>query len=217
MTRARSHRAGPLDKPIWLREDIPMVVPPLAGPYHPDPSGYLVSTVGIMSSEGWKLHLTARPHNAAAFAALVLPVLTQLGVKHKYLHPAKLATRSGTDVGKFIAIYPTSAAQAHTIKIQLTPHLVGHEGPRVPGEMAFGPSNLLFARYGSFVYEYVKGPSGTNTKSLDSARGIRPYHRGTIRPSWIPDLTIDQSPTAFPIYDARRTLHYLPESDVHWV
>jgi hypothetical protein len=141
----------------------------------------------------------------------------QFKVKHKYLHPALLRIRQGTDVGKFIAIYPTSARNAHTIALALSLHLRGHTGGAIPGEMLFGSTGVLFARYGSFEYEYVKGPPNTNTKSLDSPRGHRPYQQGTVRPSWIPDLNTDLSNTPFPRYDARRTLHSRPESNQPWV
>jgi hypothetical protein len=172
-----------------------------------------------LNAEGWKLHVTASPLDAATIAGLVLPELTQLGVPHKYLHPFKLSQKKkGKDVGKFIAIYPRSAGEAHRIEALLYSDLYGHTGPAVPGEKAFGLTGMIFVRYGSFVDEFILGPPGTNTKSLDSARGYRKYHQGTVRPSWIKDLDTDFDPTPFPNYNPRTIkLKLRKESDEVWV
>ncbi len=222
--RARSNAlfAGDPRLPTWMQPAYQMPVPEGAGPYHHDPmSGYeLFSSTRPSPAEGWKFHISAYPWTAERIAGVVLPVLTAMNVWHKYLEIPKLTTRERDAVGKFIAYYPISANDAHTIAGELTsalarsglPHLTG---PAIAGEMAYGESGLLYTRYGSYQYEYVQAPGGM--QSLDPARGLRPYHSaGRLRPSWITDLRQDASDTVFPRYDARRTLRGRPESSEPW-
>lgn len=190
-----------------------------AGPYRLDQSGYMLLRYPE-TSEGWKFHISAYPYNAEALAEVVLPLLTRMNVAHKYLELHKLGTLAGNAVGKFIAYYPVSPADAHAIAlaIQSSVASMGNlQGPVIQDEMRFGSTGILYTRYGSYRNEYISGPPETETKSLDPARGRRTYHQGYIRPSWIPDLNADHSTTKFPLYDARRKLRSLKESEVPWV
>jgi len=195
-----------------------------AGPYGPDQSGYKVFRgTGHAATEGWKFHISAYPDNAEALAEILLPLLTRLNVFHKHLELHQLLTRTGVEVGKFIAYYPVSPRNAHTLALAISTELATHgmphpKGPVIQDEMAFGNTGILYTRYGSYAYRCVKGPPGTNTCSWDPPRGLRPYHNtGRVRPSWIPDLRTDHSNALFPLYDAVRTLRGLPESQVAWV
>lgn len=224
MTRPRRSAADSRNPPLphWLDPHYRLNIAH-AGPYHPDPSGYNVFYgTQQAATEGWKFHITAYPHNAEALAGVVLPVLTRLNVFHKYLELNVLRTRTGVETGKFIAYYPISPRNAHTLELAIstalgTSGLPNLGGPPIQDEMRFGNTGLLYARYGSFAYEFIRGPQGPQpTKSMDPPRGIRAYHVGRIRPSWIPSLTTDFSNTPFPTYDARRTLRNLPESTAPW-
>ncbi len=230
MTRERSNALTKDDprRPNWLKDDYVMPVPN-AGSYSADPSGYIVHRgQRHHATEGWKFHVSAFPHSAETIAQIVLPVLQQLDVYHKYLELKKLPSRIGVEVGKFIAYYPISPNDAHQVAgavgAALMRAALGESaGPAIQDELAFGPTKLLYTRYGSYAYEFVMGPPPRNpdgtptTKSMDPPRGFRDYHKsGRVRPSWIPDLLTDQSNTLFPKYDARRTLHTLPESTDPW-
>ena len=173
-------------------------------------------------AEGWKFHISAHPHNAEAIAEVVLPVLTKRQVWHKYLELHTLGTRTGNAVGKFIAYYPISPKDAHDVAAALSsvlasPGVRNLKGPVIQKEKRFGNTGFLYTRYGSFQYEYIKGPPDTGTCSYDSRRGKRNYHVGHVRPSWINALQDDHSEIKFPIYDARRVLRGLPESKEVWV
>lgn len=225
MTRARSNALYPGDPrmPNWLNPQYRLVVPN-SGPYRPDPSGYkLFYGNGHLATEGWKFHVSAHPHTAERLAGILLPLLTALDVWHKYLELHTLRTRTGEDIGKFMAYYPRSPAHAHLVAMRIAQALATQgsnrlDVPAIAGERRFGATGILYTRYGSYQYDSVKGPPGSNTRSGDPARGIKPYHAtGRLRPSWIPDLWQDTSTAVFPQYDARRTLHGLPESTQPWV
>jgi hypothetical protein len=187
--------------PHWLDPAFVYAPPQGAGPYQPLMGYHVFKGTRHHASEGWKFHISAHPYNAEDLANTVLPILTQMNVWHKYLELNKLPTRQGVEVGKFIAVYPISCADAHAIAAALAAALHNRTGPAIASELVFGASTVLFARYGSFKDEWVLGPPNTNTKSLDPARGVRPYHQGQIRPSWVPDLTNDQNANAFPAYN----------------
>lgn len=224
MVRPRSNAltAGDPRLPHWFDPAYQLHIAN-AGPYHPDPSGYKVfNGTRHHATEGWKFHVSAYGHNAEALAGVLLPLLTAGNVYHKYLELNVLRTRTGVETGKFIAYYPISPQDAHHIAAAIGnaiagAGLVNQNGPTIQDEMPFGATGILYTRYGSYAYEYIKGPPNENTCSLDPPRGVRAYHVGRVRPTWIPDLTTDVSNTLFPTYDARRTLRGLPESNATWV
>jgi hypothetical protein len=205
--------------PHWLDPNFAYVPPQGAGPYVPLMGYHVFYGTRLRPSEGWKFHISAHPHNAEALANAVLPILTQMNVWHKYLTLHMLHTRQGNEVGKFIAFYPVSCADAHAIAAALAAALHNRTGPAIAREMRFGASAVLFARYGSFLNEYVLGPpnTNTNTRSCDPARFPRAYHQGHIRPSWIADLTNDQSAAQFPQYPPGQVGHGVRESQATWV
>jgi len=194
-----------------------LVFPNSATQYRFDPSGYIAySPLCDFRSEGWKFHISAHPHCAEEMAQLVIPVLQAHGVFHKYLELNKLRTRVGEAVGKFIAYYPKSCLQAHTIAAEID-HVLGGQacaqGPVVKDEQPFGISGVLYTRYGSYTSEWVRAPEGK--KSLDPPRGVRGYHKGKVRPSWINALLNDHSDTLFPKHE-RNEMKSLGESDRPW-
>src|SRR5262245_2128544 len=72
-----------------------------AGPYHHDPSGYKVfNGTRHQATEGWKFHVSAHAYNAEALAGVLLPLLTNMNVYHKYLELNVLRTRAGVETGK---------------------------------------------------------------------------------------------------------------------
>ena len=91
---------------------------------------------GPIPSEGWKLHVSADLASGDQVADLVLPMLRRTGVNHKVVStPANLAGMTGGQAGKFITIYPNSAAHARAIASALDELLSGRglHGPvRLP-------------------------------------------------------------------------------------
>ncbi|HVV53029.1 MAG TPA: DUF4157 domain-containing protein, partial [Polyangia bacterium] len=77
-------------------------------------------------AEGWKVHVSADAASAHAVADTVLPLLRKMGVNHKVVGTVQALERmSGTQAGKFITIYPDSAAQAKTIADAVDGALLG--------------------------------------------------------------------------------------------
>lgn len=131
-------------------------------------------------SEGWKLHVSADPASAPRIAEIVLPLLRAQNVPHKVVNsPETLAEMKGTQVGKFITIYPENAAQAKAIAKTVDGALKGKglKGPRIEGEKLIGESGLVYTRYGGFTKSTVTHPSGKEVPDV----------RGQIKPDWIPD------------------------------
>src|SRR5579883_270819 len=68
-------------------------------------------------AQGWKLHVSATPANAAAVLERCLPVLLEHGTPFKVVRstPDLVAMNGGhyghTQIGKFITVYPSNDAQ----------------------------------------------------------------------------------------------------------
>ena len=102
-----------------------------------------------MVFSGWKLHISAYWYNAEDIAKVVLPLLCQKGIWHKYAKSPKiLGDMTDEDAGKFITIYTCKADEKHPEITQLVDELnrrLGRfTGPKINGEESFG--QLVYGR-----------------------------------------------------------------------
>jgi hypothetical protein len=68
---------------------------------------FRVGEQGYAAAGGWKIHVSAHPFNAQRVANLVLPILCNLHVWHKYVNSTTdLAQMTDGQEGKFITVYP---------------------------------------------------------------------------------------------------------------
>jgi len=148
--------------------------------YYPDRLFKDWSTPAI--PEGFKLHVSATAENMAEVADAILPVLRERGIAHKVVATTKayVEKMTGTQRGKFITIYPSSAEEAAEIaricdEIMTKRKLTGYQ---VPDERILGQSGAVSVRYGGFTKGTITGPDGFE---IPDVRG------GSWKPNWVTD------------------------------
>jgi Protein kinase domain/Lanthionine synthetase C-like protein len=115
----------------------------------------------ILPRQGWKIHISACPHNADRVLSVAWDYCTGAGIHFKFLTAVQsfLAVNSKHaprgSAGKFITIYPVSVGQCAVILDRLGELLRGEPGPEIPGDLrwAGGP---LHVRYGGFQRRYCR-------------------------------------------------------------
>jgi serine/threonine protein kinase len=107
-----------------------------------------------MLTQGWKLHVSADESSAEAVLCRVLPVLLKDFTIFKFASSMeKLALMNqglagGSQIGKFITIYPGSDEEAVVIAGKLDVILHGLAGPSIVSDRMLRPDSLIFYRYG---------------------------------------------------------------------
>jgi len=104
----------------------------------------------ILPRQGWKIHVSACPHNADRVLSIAWDYCMGAGVHFKFLtaRQSLLAVNSKHaprgSAGKFITIYPVSERQCAEILGQLGEHLRGEPGPEVLGDLRWvgGPLHV---------------------------------------------------------------------------
>lgn len=137
--------------------------------------------------QGFKLHVSATGDNAAEIAGIVLPVLREMGVNHKFARTPEVyvAIATGNQRGKFITIFPDSDQQAAEIAKRIDSLLRAYCYDKndfwaVPNEKPLGDTGAVSVRYGQFTNQHpgLIKPDGT----------VVPDTRGE---SWKPDWVSD--------------------------
>ncbi len=104
--------------------------------------------------QGWKLHLSSIPVEAANLILVVAPVLKQEKITFKLAKNQIVLTQLNagylgkTQVGKFITIYPESDFQARHIAEILVKLTQGFSGPVISTDLRLG--DIVYTRYGGF-------------------------------------------------------------------
>ena len=140
--------------------------------------------------EGWKLHVSAQPEQAAAVAQLLLPELRARGLVHKMAPDlVQYQALKGTQAGKLLTIYPEPGQEAAVARAVagLLARVPAGGLTSVAGEQALAPG--LSARYGVLngADDFLKGPYGPE-KDV----------RGQAAPVWVPLLDLTAPDTAAP-------------------
>lgn len=113
-----------------------------------------------LPEQGWKLHVSATPATADAVLATVSLHCNRHALPFKFLRDRRtLQATLGKEgdrraSGKFIAVYPTFAADLHSHLAELDAALAGTPGPYVLTDLRWnqGP---VFVRYGAFTRQFV--------------------------------------------------------------
>lgn len=113
------------------------------------------SPAARLPRQGWKIHISARPDNAAEILADVwdycvprLVPFTFLRAPH-VLHTRNAKYASRRSSGKLVTLYPENEARLASILIELDDVIGGRAGPYLLGDLrwADGP---MYVRYGAF-------------------------------------------------------------------
>lgn len=121
---------------------------------------------GNIRDEGWKLHVSCNAGNAAQILPLVLPILRNHNIAHKFLPTRAEVTRNDANAqqqGKVLAIYPDDIVQAFNIVGWIDNALAGHAiragSPVIANELPVG-NTVVYARYGAYASSILDPNTG---------------------------------------------------------
>ncbi|MFJ5229709.1 class III lanthionine synthetase LanKC [Kitasatospora sp. NPDC088391] len=187
---------------------------------------YLTPDGAELPDQGWKIHVSAVPGEAAEVIDLVSGYCLTAGLPHKFLvgprvhhlNNSKYARRGSS--GKLLAVYPADEAELQAALDGLGPLLAGRRAPYVLGDLRWqdGP---LYLRYGAFRELWCTLESGERVLALAGPDGALvpdrrpPYFE---LPPWVEppacvaaQLRADQAAAAGQAglpYDIERALHF---------
>ncbi|WP_143687027.1 class III lanthionine synthetase LanKC [Streptomyces sp. TLI_171] len=214
--RAEKRRFAAADRPT-----------PAAWRRHEDATWqYLTPAWAELPDQGWKIHVSAVPAEAAEVVELVSDYCLGVGLPHKFLvsprvhhlNNSKYARRGSS--GKLLTVYPADEAQLESVLAGLGPLLAGRAAPYVLGDLRWqdGP---LYLRYGGFRERWCTLDGGERVLAIARPDGTlvpdrrNPYFE---LPEWLEvpacvagQLRADEAATAglagLP-YEIERALHF---------
>jgi hypothetical protein len=118
-----------------------------------------------LPEQGWKIHLSALPENAAHVLETAARVCLARGVAFKFLRSERalrLALNkhmARSSAGKFVTIYPDGDAQFRELLGELTEALDGTPGPYILTDLRIG-AGPVHVRYGAYRELWCENPDG---------------------------------------------------------
>jgi Protein kinase domain/Lanthionine synthetase C-like protein len=148
---------------------------------------------GRLPTQGWKVHVSATPENAAHVLDVVVKYCTAAPVPFKFLRSrgvllrrnGKYGDRSAS--GKFVTIYPADEPGLERVLHELGDLLDGQEGPYILSDLRWR-SGPLYVRYGGFVERTARLASGRLEHCIEDPDGrLVPDRRGPgfHPPEWV--------------------------------
>ncbi|MGW6291617.1 class III lanthionine synthetase LanKC [Streptomyces sp. NPDC055058] len=143
--------------------------------------------------QGWKIHVSASPDNAAELLDQVAPYCVEHGLMYKYISNREILGRRGSKYGdrsasgKFITIYPPTEEILERTLRELDELIGGTPAPYVLSDLRWneGP---LFVRYGGFVLKMARAENGALVPGIRNPDGemVPDVRRPAFRPpEWV--------------------------------
>ncbi len=146
--------------------------------------------------QGWKIHLSARPQDAAEVLARTSALLIARGAAFKFLLDKHILTLANSKswprgaAGKFMTVYPADEAEFKALLEELSAATSEFSGPYILSDRRYGESKVVFYRYGGIRLNARLEVGGDKTPVLVSPSGEKlpdirtPYFS---LPPWIED------------------------------
>ncbi|MFF3940614.1 class III lanthionine synthetase LanKC [Streptomyces phaeofaciens] len=143
--------------------------------------------------QGWKIHVSASPDNAAELLDAVAPYCAENGLMYKYISNREILGRRGSKYGdrsasgKFITIYPPTEESLERTLDELEELVGGTPAPYILSDLRWkqGP---LFVRYGGFVLKMARAANGALVPGIRNPQGemVPDVRRPAFRPpEWV--------------------------------
>lgn len=146
-------------------------------------------------TQGWKLHISATILNAVDLFKLCAPYLRSQDILFKACTTIDTLSKlnSGilfgfSQIGKFITVYPQTAALARRVAADLDKLLANFRAPRVPYDLPYRPGSCVHYRYGGFrMIEVVLADGQRSTAIRDPSGKLWTDRRepGYAVPDWL--------------------------------
>ncbi|HWG01253.1 MAG TPA: class III lanthionine synthetase LanKC, partial [Trebonia sp.] len=213
------------------REDL---APAFAHTRRPAPDGWSAGSTGDwwrllpdrhrLPDQGWKIHVSATPGNAAAVLDALYAHCVPAGLPFKHLRSgamlflrnSKYAERGSS--GKFATLYPADEAELEASLKQLDEVLAGQPGPYILSDLRYG-AGPLYVRYGGFAPRRCLDAAGETVPAIVDPDGtLVPDRRAPVfaPPAWVqlpgflaPHLAARAAATVADLpYRIERALHF---------
>lgn len=139
-------------------------------------------------TQGWKLHVSARPSTLLVTLEYALPVLVARRCSFKVIRSTdvlweinSVGSSPGT-VGKAITVYPPQS-DAHDVAEELADALVGFEGPRIRSDRKLRQGSPVYYRYGPIIARFRNQENGDFEPVLTAPDGT--VTTGIAGPSYV--------------------------------
>ncbi|WP_435608855.1 class III lanthionine synthetase LanKC [Streptomyces sp. C10-9-1] len=137
---------------------------------------HLRRTGARLPDQGWKIHVSARPEDAADVLREVAAFCLDRGLAFKFLsrsailraYGLKFAPRAAS--GKFIALYPPEKDLVPALDA-LHGLLAGRHGPYVLSDRRWREGSPVYLRYGAFTSQYTYTPAGSRVLAMRGPEG----------------------------------------------
>lgn len=136
---------------------------------------HLQTSAGL-PTQGWKLHVSARPSTSLRTLELAVPVLRAHRVTFKVaasetvLHAINDGAHGPAAIGKFITVYPDPGAVVE-VAGDLAIALGGLSGPRIRSDRQVREDAPVYYRYGPFAPQLARTASGELTLAVMAPDG----------------------------------------------
>ncbi|WP_148283181.1 MULTISPECIES: class III lanthionine synthetase LanKC [Kitasatospora] len=194
---------------------------------HQNGSWFFLAPEGAeLPDQGWKIHVSAVPAEAAEVIELVTAYCLEAGLPHKFLvsprvhhlNNGKYARRGSS--GKLMTLYPADDERLRDALDGLGPLLAGRRAPYVLGDLRWqdGP---LYLRYGGFLERWCTLESGERVLAIARPDGTlvpdrrEPYFE---LPQWLepPECVAEQLRADEAAAAGQPGLPYLIERALHF-
>lgn len=131
---------------------------------------------GRLPAQGWKIHISAVPEQAAETLAIVAGICLPRRTPFKFLRSrTALLVANGKYMqrgssGKFLTVYPSGEAELAGLLAELTSALDGRPGPYILSDLRIGPGPV-FVRYGAFRDQWCVREDGRRVRALRDPDG----------------------------------------------
>lgn len=140
--------------------------------------GHHPPAAGEFPLQGWKIHISSRPHEVDRVLQIVSDICVERGVRFKHLatigdyRRATMKYAHRASAGKFITVFPRDDDEFCQLLQEFDEALSGHEGPYVLSDVKFGKGPVFF-RYGGFALDPFESEDGTPRFAIRSPDGGR--------------------------------------------
>ncbi|WP_440572511.1 class III lanthionine synthetase LanKC [Streptomyces sp. KR2] len=146
-----------------------------------------------VTEQGWKIHVSTVPEEAAATLRETVRICLRHGVPVKFLRSRQaLALMSDKYMargssGKFITVYPPDEPAFLRLVAELSAALDGRRGPYILSDLRIGDAPV-YVRYGSFTDRWCRAADGSSVPALRAPDGrLVPDERDVVFrvPPWV--------------------------------
>jgi serine/threonine protein kinase len=174
--------------------------------------------------QGWKIHISSRLEDAAVVLSRVAAAAVSSNTAFKCAQDRRTLSLVNSKrwsrgaFGKFITCYPASLAAFEDLISLLASKLEHFSGPHILSDKQFGPSGVVFYRYGAIRSQWQIQVDGTSIPVIYTPEGATFHDRRQpffTTPPWVNDPFPDLSESSLQV-DNLLNERFIPHTALHF-